>query len=141
MTDHYSDFEELRPLGETTHVPDDGHSGRGNTERAERKRKEGLGSYLDRVRLARGECSSCSASIPANRTKCRFCLSNHLDGTSDDSHAPRILSGHYSTSYICSSRRRRSMRPSRRVLLRLDSSRRLTEIQRSMTASRFTTSM
>jgi len=26
--------------------------------------------------------------IPANRTKCRFCLSNHLDGTSDDSPTP-----------------------------------------------------
>ncbi|AFK20789.1 hypothetical protein E6P09_19345 (plasmid) [Haloferax mediterranei ATCC 33500] len=88
MTDHYSDFEELRPLGESTHVPDDGHSGRGNTERAERKRKEGLGSYPNRTRSARSECSSCGASIPANRTKCRFCLSNHLDGTTDDSRTP-----------------------------------------------------
>ncbi|WP_117595657.1 biosurfactant protein 1 [Haloprofundus halophilus] len=88
MRDHYSDFEELRPLGESTHVPDDGLSGRGNTERAERKRKEGLGSYPDRVRSARSECSSCGASIPANRTKCRFCLSNHLDGTSNDSRTP-----------------------------------------------------
>ncbi|MDQ2055232.1 hypothetical protein [Halobellus sp. H-GB7] len=86
MTDHYSDFEELRPLGETTHVPDDELSRRGNPGRAERK--EGLGSYPDRVRSTPIECSSCGASIPANRTKCRFCLSNHLDGTSDDSCTP-----------------------------------------------------
>ena len=26
--------------------------------------------------------------IPANRTKCRFCLSNHLDGTNDESPTP-----------------------------------------------------
>jgi len=38
--------------------------------------------------------------------------------------APRILSGHYSTSSICSSRRRRSTPPSRRVLLGPHSSRR-----------------
>jgi hypothetical protein len=44
---------------------------------------EGVG-----VNPSRRECSSCGASIPANRTKCRFCLSNHLDGTSDDSRAP-----------------------------------------------------
>jgi len=86
MTDHYSDFEELRPLGETTHVPDDELSRRGDVGRAERK--EGLGSYPDRMIWTRSECSSCSASIPANRTKCRFCLSNHLDGTSDGSRPP-----------------------------------------------------
>ncbi|MFC6734458.1 hypothetical protein [Haladaptatus sp. DYSN1] len=88
MTDHYSDFEELRPLGESTHVPDDEVSGRGNAGRVERKRKEELGSYPNRVRSTRSEFSSCGASIPANRTKCRFCLSNHLDGTSDDSRTP-----------------------------------------------------
>ena len=86
MTDHYSDFEELRPLGESTHVPDDELSGRGDAGRAERK--EGLGSYPNRVRSTRSECSSCGASIPANRTKCRFCLSNHLDGTSDGRRTP-----------------------------------------------------
>jgi hypothetical protein len=40
------------------------------------------------MRSTRSECSSCGASIPSNRTKCRFCLSNHLDGTSDDSRPP-----------------------------------------------------
>jgi len=50
--------------------------------------EEGPESYPDRTRSTRCECSSCGASIPANRTKCRFCLSNHLDGTSDDSRTP-----------------------------------------------------
>ena len=88
MTDHYSDIEELRPLGEANHVPDDQLTGRGNAEQGEGLQKERLESYPDRTRSARSECSSCGASIPANRTKCRFCLSNHLDGTSDDSRAP-----------------------------------------------------
>lgn len=88
MTDHYSDIEELRPFGESTHVPDDELSGRGNAGRAERRRKEGPGSYPDRMRSTQSECSSCGASIPATRTKCRFCLSNHLDGTSDESRTP-----------------------------------------------------
>jgi len=50
--------------------------------------ERGPESYPDRTRSTRCECSSCGASIPANRTKCRFCLSNHLDGTSDDSRTP-----------------------------------------------------
>jgi len=88
MTDHYSDFEELRPLGEANHVPDNKLSGRGNAGQGEGLRKERLESYPDRTRSTRSECSSCGASIPANRTKCRFCLSNHLDGTTDDSRTP-----------------------------------------------------
>nr|WP_233340547.1 hypothetical protein [Haloprofundus sp. MHR1] len=88
MNGRQSDLEELRPFGEATRVPDDELSGRGNTGRAEGQRRESPGSYPNRTILTRGECSSCGASIPANRTKCRFCLSNHLDGTSDDSRAP-----------------------------------------------------
>ncbi|RLM84205.1 hypothetical protein D3D02_14245 [Halobellus sp. Atlit-38R] len=88
MTDHYSDFEELRPLGESAHVPDDEVSGRGNAGQSEGQRREGPDSYPDRTRSTQGECSSCGASIPASRTKCRFCLSNHLDGTSGESPTP-----------------------------------------------------
>ncbi len=88
MTDYYSDFEELRPLGEANHVPDDRLSERENAEQGERLRRERLESYPDRVRSARSECSSCGASITANRTKYRFCLTNHLDGTSDESPTP-----------------------------------------------------
>ncbi len=88
MNGRQSDFEELRPLGEANHVPDNKLSGRGNTGQGEGLRKERLESYSNRTRSTRSDCSSCSASIPANCTKCRFCLSNHLDGTSDDSRAP-----------------------------------------------------
>lgn len=88
MNGHQSDFEELRPLGEANHVPDDQLTGRGNVGQAGGQRREGPESYPDRTRSTRSECSSCGASIPANRTKCRFCLSNHLDGTSDDSRPP-----------------------------------------------------
>ena len=88
MTDYYSDFEELRPLGEANHVPDDRLSERENAEQGEGLRRERLESYPNRTRSTRSECSSCGASIPANRTKCRFCLTNHLDGTSDESPTP-----------------------------------------------------
>ncbi len=88
MNGRQSDFEELRPLGEANHVPDNKLSGRGNAGQGEGLRKERLESYSNRTRSARNECSSCGASIPANCTKCRFCLSNHLDGTSDDSRTP-----------------------------------------------------
>jgi len=87
MNGRQSDFEELRPLGEANHVPDDQLTGRGNAGRAG-DNEEGLESYPDRTRSTRSECSSCGASIPVNRTKCRFCLSNHLDETSDDSRPP-----------------------------------------------------
>ncbi|WP_323174759.1 hypothetical protein [Natrialba sp. PRR66] len=87
MNGRQSDFEELRPLGEANHVPDNNLSGQGNAGQGEGLQKERLESYPNRTRSTRSECSSCGASIPANRTKCRFCLSNHLDGTSDDSRA------------------------------------------------------
>jgi len=87
MNERRSDFEELRPLGEATRVPDDELSDEG-TLGEQGTTKRGPESYPDRTRSTRCECSSCGASIPANRTKCRFCLSNHLDGTSDDSRTP-----------------------------------------------------
>jgi len=96
--------------------------------------ERGRNRIPDRTRSTRCECSSCGASIPANRTKCRFCLSNHLDGTSDDSRTPDT-EWTLPTSSICSSRRRRSTPPSRRVLLGPHSSRRPIGIQRSTTAS------
>ncbi|WP_224338444.1 hypothetical protein [Haloprofundus halobius] len=84
MNGRQSDFEELRPLGEATHVPDDKLSGRGTSGRIGHRRRETLESYPNRTRSTQKECSSCGASIPTTQTKCRFCLSNHLDGTSDE---------------------------------------------------------
>jgi len=88
MNGHQSDFEELRPLGEANHVPDNKLSGRGNAGQGDGLRKERLESYPNRTRATWSECSSCGASIPSNRTKCRFCLSNHLDGASVESPTP-----------------------------------------------------
>ena len=84
MNGRQSDFEELRPLGEATHIPDDKLSGRGTAGQTGQWRKETLGSYPNRTRSTQKECSSCGASIPPTQTKCRFCLSNHLDATSDE---------------------------------------------------------
>lgn len=84
MNGQQSDFEELRPLGEATHVPDDKLSGRGTAGRIGQRRRETQESYPNRMRSTQKECSSCGASIPTTQTKCRFCLSNHLDGTSDE---------------------------------------------------------
>ncbi len=56
MTDYYSDLEELRPLGEANHVPDDRLSEQENAEQGEGLRRERLESYPDRVRSARSEC-------------------------------------------------------------------------------------
>ena len=53
MRDRYLDFEELRPTGDASNIPD--------------------------TRLDDGcECRSCGASVPDGQTKCRFCLTNHL---------------------------------------------------------------
>lgn len=84
MNGRQSDFEELRPLGEATHVADTKLSALENAGEGGQQRRERLESYPNRTRSTQRECSSCGASIPAKRTKCRFCLSNHLGGTSDE---------------------------------------------------------
>jgi hypothetical protein len=79
MTDQYADYEELRPLGEATHVSDDQIDSSGKPRRL---RSDGVDAgYPDDPIAAVPECESCRASIPAGQTKCRFCLTNHL---SDD---------------------------------------------------------
>ncbi len=63
MTDHYADLEELRPLGESTHVPDDEVSGRGNAGRVEGQRRAAgfvsRSNEIDarRVIFATGSCN------------------------------------------------------------------------------------
>src|SRR6056297_215354 len=84
MNGRYSDFEELRPTGEASHIPDtrldDGCEGAPRRQRVATTR----GGYPDAPTAADGECRSCGASVPAGQTKCRFCLTNHLgsDATS-----------------------------------------------------------
>jgi hypothetical protein len=88
MTGRYSDHEELRPLGEATHVPDDTLSSNGDGE-PRRQRTGGVDAgYPDITTAAAAECASCGTSIPAGQTKCRFCLRNHLDAPTDDQDTP-----------------------------------------------------
>ncbi|WP_226024038.1 hypothetical protein [Halomicrobium salinisoli] len=78
MSDYYSDFEELRPTGEASHIPDEQFSEGCNGD-PQWQRMASTGGYPDESTDADRECQSCGASIPAGQTKCRFCLSNHLD--------------------------------------------------------------
>ncbi|KAA9396288.1 hypothetical protein Har1130_19715 [Haloarcula sp. CBA1130] len=80
MNGRYSDFEELRPTGEASHIPDtrldDGCEGAPRRQRV----ATSAGGYPDAPTVTDGECQSCGASVPDAQTKCRFCLTNHLDG-------------------------------------------------------------
>ncbi|WP_435197611.1 hypothetical protein [Natronomonas sp. EA1] len=84
MHNRYSDFEELRPTGEASHIPDtrltDGCEGALRRQRV----ATSAGGYPDAPTVTDGECRSCGASAPDGQTKCRFCLTNHLgsDATS-----------------------------------------------------------
>ncbi|GGN24066.1 hypothetical protein GCM10009021_27200 [Halarchaeum nitratireducens] len=79
MHDRYSDFEELRPTGEASHIPDtrldDGCEGDPRRQRV----ATSSGGYPDAPTVPDGECRSCGASVPDGQTKCRFCLTNHLE--------------------------------------------------------------
>ena len=84
MYNQYSDFAELRPTGEASHVPDaklnEGCDGNPRRQRVATT----TGGYPNEPVTTDGECRSCGMSIPAGQTKCRFCLTNHLgDGTTE----------------------------------------------------------
>ncbi|WP_142987674.1 biosurfactant protein 1 [Halorubrum cibi] len=95
MHNRYSDFEELRPTGEASHIPDtrldDGCEG---APRRQRVATSTVG-YPDAPTVTDGECRSCGASVPDGQTKCRFCLTNHLesDVTSTDETASTTCLG------------------------------------------------
>ncbi|ELY99601.1 biosurfactant protein 1 [Natrialba aegyptia] len=78
MHNQYTDFEELRPTGEASHIPDtrlgDGCEGTPRRQRV----ATSSGGYPDAPTVTDGECRSCGASVPDGQTKCRFCLTNHL---------------------------------------------------------------
>ena len=84
MTDHYTDYEALRPLGEATHVPDGRSSSRRNEGARRQHTDVGTDGYPDTTAATTAECGSCGASIPPSQTKCRFCLTNHLEAAPDD---------------------------------------------------------
>ncbi|WP_368410965.1 hypothetical protein [Halomarina pelagica] len=87
MHNRYSDFEELRPTGEGSHIPDtrldDGFEGGPRRQCVATT----TGGYPAEPSDIGAECQSCGASIPAGQTKCRFCLTNHL-GESTDNQQP-----------------------------------------------------
>ncbi len=92
MTDQYADYEALRPLGEATHVPDDQLASSSGEPRRQRSGGVDAG-YPDDPTAAATECDSCGASIPAGQSKCRFCLTNHLEAADEQgtSNAERTL--------------------------------------------------
>ncbi|WP_225336228.1 biosurfactant protein 1 [Halomicrobium urmianum] len=79
MHNRYSDFEELRPTGEASHIPDEQVNRGCNGDPQRQRMATSTWDYPDESTDADRECQSCGASIPAGQTKCRFCLSNHLD--------------------------------------------------------------
>ena len=83
MNGRQSDFEELRPLSEATRVPDDELSERGNAERPEGRRREGLDSYPD-DKLERFRISVSAYTIAMVRKKRPIVLSNRFRGISVD---------------------------------------------------------
>ncbi len=95
MCDRYLDFEELRPTGEASYIPDT----RLDDDREDDPRRQRVatsaGGDPDAPTAADGECRSCGASVPDEQTKCRFCLTNHLgsDATSTDEAASTTFLG------------------------------------------------
>jgi hypothetical protein len=78
MYDRYSDFAELRPTGEASHIPDTRlDEGCEGTPRRQRVATNS-GGYPDAPTATDGECRFCGASVSGSQMKCRFCLSNHL---------------------------------------------------------------
>jgi len=78
MNNHYSDFEKLRPTGEASHIPDVKLTNGGDGDPRRQHVATTTGGYPNEPATTDGECRSCSASIPAGQTKCRFGLTNHL---------------------------------------------------------------
>ncbi|WP_049979521.1 biosurfactant protein 1 [Halolamina rubra] len=94
MHNRYTDFAELRPTGEASHIPD---TRLDDCEGASRRQRvaTSAGGYPDAPTVTNGECRSCGAPVPDGQTKCRFCLSNHLgsDATSTTEAAARTCLG------------------------------------------------
>ncbi len=88
MTDRDSDFEELRPTGEASHIPDERLRECTDSEPDRQRIATVTTGYPDTPTETDTECRSCGAPIPADRTKCLFCLANHLEDCSSETDAP-----------------------------------------------------
>ncbi|GAB7011435.1 hypothetical protein JCM31271_33780 [Halorubrum trueperi] len=78
MNDYYTDFEELRPIGEASHIPDEKLSECGDSATHRQRVATTEKGYPSDATESNTECRSCGASVPDGQTKCRFCLTNHL---------------------------------------------------------------
>ena len=78
MYNRYTDFEELRPTGEASRIPDNKLENGCEYDPRRQRVATSSGGYPDAPTTTDDECRSCGASIPDGQTKCRFCLSNHL---------------------------------------------------------------
>jgi hypothetical protein len=86
MNNYYTDFEELRPIGEASHIPDEKLSECSDSAAHQQRIATTEKVYPSDATESNTECRSCGASVPDGQTKCRFCLTNHLgsDTTSTD---------------------------------------------------------
>jgi len=90
MTDRNSDFEELRPTGEASHIPDETLNECTNGEPDRQRVAMATTGYPETPTETDSECRSCGAPIPVDQTKCLFCLTNHLENSSFETDAPAI---------------------------------------------------
>jgi len=88
MTDRDFDFEELRPTGEASHIPDETLSEDDDGEPDRQRVATATTGYPDTPTETDTECRSCGAPIPTDQTKCLFCLTNHLEDSSSETDAP-----------------------------------------------------
>jgi hypothetical protein len=79
MHNRYSDFEELPPTEEASHVPDAKLNTGCDSDPQRQYVVTTTEGNSDEPATTEGECRSCRMSITAGQTKCRFCLTNHLD--------------------------------------------------------------
>ena len=91
----YTDFAELRPTGEASHIPDEKLNNGCEGDPRRQRVATSAGGYPDSPTTTNGECQSCGASIPDGQTKCRSYLINHLggDATSTDESASTTFLG------------------------------------------------
>ena len=101
MNGRYSDFEELRPTGEASHIPDtrlnDGCEGAPWRQRV----ATSAGGSPDAPTVPEGKCKSCGASITDWQTNCRFCLSNHLGSDATNTTGVATRCRHVSSEHGC----------------------------------------
>ena len=89
MTRQNADHEELRPVGEATHVPDHAEDDQREEQLTETSVATGEWRYPAGDTGDDGSgCLVCDAPIPDGRTKCLFCLTNHIEAPASEQDTP-----------------------------------------------------